>query len=203
MAYTDSITAPRTLSAQEIAALLSATGEHRSGFRDHVLFSVALGTGLREHEILALNWQDVCTEAGARRVVRLHTYKRSNDNPEAQEVHLSNGLRRKLERLRKNARRDGLPAGPEDPVFLSQRRRRLSDRMVREAFKVWQERAGFDRRFTFHALRHTAITRAYKAGGNDIRLAQRFARHASVTSTERYTHPSDEDLAAVVDRIAC
>ncbi len=35
--------------------LLKVTGQHVDGFRDHVIFSVAMGTGLREHELLALD----------------------------------------------------------------------------------------------------------------------------------------------------
>jgi integrase len=46
---------PRTLTDLEQATLLKVAGEHRAGFRDHVIFAVALGTGLREHEIAALN----------------------------------------------------------------------------------------------------------------------------------------------------
>ena len=44
---------PRTMTDAEQALLLKATGEHARGFRDHVLFSMALGTGLRESELLA------------------------------------------------------------------------------------------------------------------------------------------------------
>ena len=43
----------------EQRAILKTSGEHARGFRDHVIFSMALGTALREHEILALNVGDV------------------------------------------------------------------------------------------------------------------------------------------------
>lgn len=53
-AYADAIAKPpRTLTELEQKLLLKTTGEHRDGFRDHVLISLALGTGLREHELLA------------------------------------------------------------------------------------------------------------------------------------------------------
>jgi site-specific recombinase XerC len=48
----------------EQATLLKVTGEHRAGFRDHCIFAVALGTGLREHEIAALNVGEVLHEDG-------------------------------------------------------------------------------------------------------------------------------------------
>lgn len=49
---------PRTLTELEQATPLEVNGEHRDGFRDHVIFAVALGTGLREHEIAALDVGD-------------------------------------------------------------------------------------------------------------------------------------------------
>lgn len=43
---------------------MKVTGEHRAGYRDHVIFAVALGAGLREHELLALDVGDVFDEDG-------------------------------------------------------------------------------------------------------------------------------------------
>lgn len=64
MAYVDSIHRPaKTLTEREQKALLRATGEHRAGFRDHVIYALALGTGLRAHELLALNVGDGLNDA--------------------------------------------------------------------------------------------------------------------------------------------
>jgi len=68
---------PRTLTELEQARLLKVTGEHRSGYRDHCIFAVALGTGLREHEIAALDVLDVLHEDGrVKRRIALDTFKR-------------------------------------------------------------------------------------------------------------------------------
>jgi len=56
--------APRTLTDQEQRLLLQTTGEHRSGFRDHVIIATALATGLRSHELLALDVGDVLDPGG-------------------------------------------------------------------------------------------------------------------------------------------
>ena len=61
------------------------------------------------------------------------------------------------------------------------------------AFKIGQPRAGFDRMYPLHALRHTAVTNVYRAS-RDLFLAQRFARHVSPLTTVIYTNPSDEEL---------
>ncbi len=71
--------------------------------------------------------------------------------------------------------------------------RRLSKRRVQFLWRVWQERAGFDRVYPFHAIRHSAVTNVYRRT-RDLFLAQRFARHVSPLTTTVYTHPSDEEL---------
>ena len=54
--YADTISRPvKTLTEQEQKSLLRVTGAHVAGWRDHCIYSLATGTGLREHEILALD----------------------------------------------------------------------------------------------------------------------------------------------------
>lgn len=200
MAFVNSIHRPaKTLTQREQKALLRVTGEHRAGFRDHVIYALALGTGLRAHELLALNVGDVFdVEGRARRRIQLRVFKRSNPDEAAQEVVHGSGLRAKLERLRRWKQREGQVLAPDAPIFVSRNSNRLSARQLGQGFHRWQEQAGFERRLGFHALRHTACTNLYRAT-RDIRLTQRFARHASVTTTMRYAHPSDEDLVRAVD----
>lgn len=203
MAYADTTRPPKTLTEAEQARLLRATGEHASGFRDHVLVSMGLGTALREHEVLALDVGDVFDDTGrARRRVQLRVFKRSNDDPSMQEVVLPDALRAKLDRLYRWKKQRGESLAPDAPLFVSRLGRRLSARQLREAFHRWQERAGFERRFGFHALRHSALTNLYR-DTRDIRLTQRVARHKSITSTMRYAGPSDEDVLRAVRNLPC
>lgn len=200
-AYTDSTRIVRTLTEREQRLLLQVTGQRRDGFRDHVLYSLALGTGLREHEILALNLRDVFDEAGhAKRRLVLRVFKRSAKNPAPQEVVLPDRLRIKLDKWFTARGRQG--AQMDDPLFTSRLGRRLSARRLRAAFALWQERAGFERHFCFHALRHSGCTNLQRVG-HDMRLTQRFARHASVNTTTIYTHPSDEELERAVQELIC
>jgi integrase/recombinase XerC len=73
------------------------TGEHRAGFRDHVLYAMALGTGLCAHELVALDVGDVFDDAGRVRCrVRLRVFKGdAGAEDDRQEVLLSNTLRAK------------------------------------------------------------------------------------------------------------
>ena len=73
---------------------------------------------------------------------------------------------------------------------------------VQFAFRTWQVKAGFDRLYPFHCLRHSAITAVYR-GSKDLFLAQRFARHVSPLTTTIYTHPSDEELFKGVRSLVC
>jgi len=202
--YASAITRPpKTLTEREVALLLRTTGQHKDGFRDHVLISLALATGLREHELLALDVGDLTDEAGrVRRHVRLRVFKRSSDETAHQEIVLSDTVRAKLEKLLRGRRDEDHDFGPTSPIFISRLGRRLSSRQLRRAFREWQKRAGLDRYFHFHAIRHTACTTVYR-NTRDLRLTQRFARHRSVLSTAIYTHPSDDELLRAVQAIPC
>ena len=203
-AYADAIPrVPRTLTDDEQDRLLRVSGQRRDGFRDHVLFAIALGTGLREHEIVALDVGDLVHADGrVRRRLTLRVFKRSAKDPVPQEVFVPDAVWYKLTKFVAWKRGGGESLDPASPLFVSRRGRRLSTRTVRYLFRVWQERAGFDRPFNFHALRHTALTNVYRAT-RDIRLVQRIARHKSVDTTTIYAAPSDEDILRAVRGLPC
>jgi integrase/recombinase XerC len=194
---------PTTLTAREQTALLVTTGEHVRGWRDHVIYALALGTGLREHEILALDVGDVFREdLRARSLVQLRVFKESNPDPKMQVVRLSKTLRAKLERYLAHRRDRGADIAPSTPLFASRESARLSARQLRTSFVKWQKLAGFERILNFHALRHTAITNFYRRT-RDLALTAIFARHRSLESTRRYTHFSDQDLEQAVELLPC
>ncbi|MEO7735992.1 MAG: site-specific integrase, partial [Kofleriaceae bacterium] len=147
---------PRTLARHEQDRLLKVTGEHRDGFRDHVIFSLALGTALREHELTGLDVGDVLLEDGrVRRRIKLRIFKRSTLDPVNQEVFLPDAAWYKLTKFLSWKRGRGESLEPAAPLFVSRLRRRIATRTLRHLFKIWQARAGFDQTFTFHQLRHT------------------------------------------------
>jgi integrase/recombinase XerC len=189
---------PQSLTEAEQRALRRASAAHP---RDHLVFSLALGTGLRLAELVGLDAGDVFFPDGAPRGrvrVRAEIAKRHR----AGDVFLPDALLPKLCRfwLYKLAR--GEPLTPAAPLFCSQSGRRLSKRRVQILFRVWQVVAGFDRLYPFHALRHTAVTNVYRVS-RDLFLAQRFARHASPLTTIVYTHVSDEELLVRVRGLVC
>jgi integrase len=189
---------PQTLTAAEQAALLQATAGHP---RDHVIFSLALGTGLRLAEVVGLEVGDVYVHDGTPRV-RVRLRPTIAKNGRAGDVFLPDGLMPKLERFWSYKVRRGECIELASPLFRSQSGRRISKRRVQVVFRAWQIRAGFDQLYPFHALRHTAVTNVYRAS-RDLFLAQRFARHVSPLTTVCYTHPSDEELREGVKDLRC
>jgi site-specific recombinase XerC len=189
---------PQTLTHAEQQAILRATAGNA---RDHVIYSLALGTGLRLAEIVGMNVGDVYTPEGRpRNRVRLRPEIAKNGR--AGDAFLPDALLAKFRRFlhHKATRREGLR--PEDPLFCSQSGTRISPRRVQFAFRTWQVKAGFDRLYPFHALRHTAVTNVYRVS-RDLFLAQRFARHVSPLTTTVYTHPSDQEMFEQVRQLPC
>lgn len=195
---------PKVLSDDEQRRLLKISGEHRDGFRDHVIFSIALGCALREHEIAALTIGDASPDrwSKAKRSIDLRVFKGVRREKGVQRVHVPDGTYYKLEKyIRVNFRDRGYKPGADAPLFPSRLGRHISTRRLRELFAEWQERAGFEHRYSFHALRHTSLTNVYRATRN-IRLVQRVARHASLATTTIYEHASESDVAAAVRGLA-
>ena len=196
-------TQPRVLSEAEQNRLLAITGESRKGFRDHMIISMALGTGLREHEITGLDIGDILDLQGKlRRRITLRVFKKSCDQPALQEIFIVGNLRVKLDKYLKWKSRRHESLDFSAPLFVSKKGNRLSTRQVRTLFRNWQLKAGFEKIYNVHSLRHSACTNLYLRT-KDLRLTQKFARHKHSNTTERYTHPSAEELMRAVQDLPC
>ena len=189
---------PPTLTSEEQSLLLQATIPEP---RDHLIFSLALGTGLRLAEIVGLNIEDVYIPDGSPRK-RFRLRREIAKNGRAGDVFLPDALMPKLEILWGYKIRGFESVDVSAPLLCNQSARRISKRRVQTVFKAWQLIAGFDRLYPFHALRHTAVTNVYRAS-RDLFLAQRFARHVSPLTTIIYTHVSDEELLVRLRDLAC
>ena len=189
---------PTTLTQAEQKLILRVTAKHP---RDHLVVSLAFGTGLRLGELVGLNVGDVFNGNGRPRTrmrIRAEIAKRGK----AGDVFIPDKLVVKLRRFRafKKQRQESLAS--DAPLFCSQSRRRISKRRVQFAWREWQKRAGFDRLYAFHCIRHSSITNVYR-DTRDLFLAQRFARHASPLTTTVYTHPSDDEMAVQLRGLSC
>ena len=189
---------PTTLTTDEQRLVLRATA---GNVRDHLIYSLALGTGLRLAEVVGLDVGDVYAPDGTPRM-RVRVRAAIAKGGRAADVFLPDRLVAKLKRFWRWKRKRGEDLTPDAPLFANQSRRRISKRRVQFAWATWQRRAGFDRVYGFHCLRHSAISSVYRMT-HDLYLAQRFARHVSPLTTTVYTHPSDEETHKKVRQLSC
>ena len=163
--------------------------------------STALDNPTRASEIVGLDVGDVFAPDGTPRV-RVRVRAAIAKGGRAADVFLPDRLVAKLKRFWRWKRKRGEDLSPDAPLFCNQSRRRISKRRVQFAWATWQRRAGFDRVYGFHCLRHRAISSVYRMT-HDLYLAQRFARHVSPLTTTVYTHPSDEDVQQRLRGLGC
>lgn len=188
-----------TLTRAEERRLHKATGKSSDDYQDHVLFRVALGLGLREMELSALDMIDVYNDdGGARSRVELRVFKFSERVGGTQHVMVTGALRSLLARYRKWKRSRGISVERGAPLFTVRGGRRMSRRRMRERFRRWRMRANLSSQLTFHSLRHTFCQRLYD-GTKDPFVVQRAARHMHLSTTTTYAQPSDDAVVAAME----
>ena len=85
------------------------------------------------------------------------------------------------------------------PLFLNGRGSRLTSRSVERMVRAYGERAGISQIVTPHALRHSFATHLLEMGA-DLRSVQELLGHASLSTTQRYTHLTLDHLTEVYDK---
>ena len=191
---------PDPLDVPAVEALLAAPDPAQpAGIRDRALLELLYASGLRISEALGLDVQDLSLESGYVRVMGKGDRERLVP---VGDVALD-ALRAYLADVRPRWRaRESGPAGEEGrggPLFVSSRGRRLGRmagwRIVRDAAR----RAGLGERVTPHTLRHSFATHLLE-GGADLRVVQELLGHATITTTELYTHLTGERVRQVYAR---
>lgn len=95
---------------------------------------------------------------------------------------------------------DVRPDSDDKALFLSNRKTRISNRMVQHMVNKYVVKAGLDKKYSVHKLRHTSATLLYKHGNVDIRTLQKILGHSNVATTQIYTHVDDEQLRDAVKK---
>ena len=176
--------------AKEVVEAPSA--ETPAGLRDRALLEVLYGSGLRLSEVCGLDLHAVDLDAATARVMG----KGSKERLVPLGSKCVAALRRWL------AVRPGMvdKRGWQDAaaVFVSVRGRRLSPRIVERLVQRYGALGAGRADLHPHALRHTCATHMLD-GGADLRAIQELLGHASLSTTQRYTHVSMEHLMRVYD----
>ncbi len=88
----------------------------------------------------------------------------------------------------------------KEPLFLSERKQRISRRAVQYIVKNELAKAGINTdKYSTHKLRHTAATLMYQHGNVDIRALQKVLGHESIITTEIYTHLNEQQVKHALD----
>ena len=186
-------TLPRHLRPGEVEDLIETpVSEGPLERRDRALLELLYAAGLRVGELVGLDWPDI--DLGAR-VVRV-----LGKGGKERMVPFGAPAREALEAWREDwhEMRSKHPAGDDEdePVFLSQSGRRLSDRSVRRVIDQRAAAAGIPAGVHPHTLRHTFATHLLEEGA-DLRTIQELLGHSSLATTQRYTHVEIERMLRI------
>ena len=186
-------TLPKVLSVEELARFLACPlkdladgtiGEY-AAWRDKALFEALYSTGCRIGEMLPVTWGEIDFARGTLIV----TGKGAKDRL----VILGQPARAALTALRAAASRTGAPTDGAAPVFLSDALGPLTRTFAERRMKRYLVEAGLSTDVTPHKLRHSFATHLLDAGA-DLRTVQEMLGHASLSTTQIYTHVSIERL---------
>ncbi len=114
-------------------------------------------------------------------------------------VPMGDEARERLHRYRTGPRSEWTAKRPTPAVFVSQRGSRLTRASVWRLVKRWSEAAGVTERVTPHTFRHSFATHLLE-GGADLRVVQALLGHASISTTQLYTHLTGERVREVYAR---
>lgn len=184
---------PKFLSVDDVFQLLGAIEVNNAlDARDRAILEVFYSTGIRASELVGLNWSDVDFQLGIVRVVGKGSKERIVP---IGDVALQT-LRDYSQEVRKKWK---LPCSGETPVFLNHRGARITTRSVARLLEKHLRQAGIAVKMGPHGLRHSFATHLLNSGA-DLRVIQELLGHASLSTTQRYTHLNLDQLTAVYDK---
>ena len=189
-------TLPRAMSLADTESLLAAPEEGSFFERDRALFELLYATGLRVSEAAGLDLEDVDFSSRLARVAGKGGKERIVPFGEEAEEALREYLPARAERRRRFD--ESLP-GEGEPLFVNARGGRLTTRSMARLLKSRLRAAGLPSAISPHALRHTFATHLLSAGA-DLRSIQELLGHASLSTTQKYTHLDAARLREVYRR---
>lgn len=215
---------PTVLSVDEVFSLLEMPGIADSfALRDRALMELLYSTGIRVAEAAALDLDQVDLDQEMVRVKGKGNKERlvPMGTPAREAVRaylpqreiLLNNLVKAFEKGGRSGKGQGKARGSrakgqgsvqgggrkESPLFLNARGGRLSTRTIERQVKMYAERAGIAARVTPHALRHSFATHLLEMGA-DLRTVQELLGHATLSTTQRYTHLNLDYLSKIYDQ---
>jgi integrase/recombinase XerC len=182
---------PAILPEDDVRRLIEADSEDGgpAALRDRAILETLYSSGLRVSELVGLNWRDLDDEVG---MVLVRSGKGNKDRMGPIGEPALDALKAWRRAMPKAWELDG-------PVITNLRGGRLTTRAVENILAQRIVAAGLGSSITPHGLRHCFATHMLNAGA-DLRSIQEMLGHASLATTQRYTHVSVKHLKEVYRR---
>ncbi len=186
-------TLPDTLSFEEIELLISQIDVSTpDGTRNKAILETMYSCGLRVTEVTTLRISQLYLDAGFIRVTGKGNKERL--------VPIGKPASKYIKIYRDQVRNHiDVVRGHEDILFLNKRGSKLSRVMIFYIIKDVAKKAGIKKSISPHTFRHSFATHLVE-GGADLRAVQEMLGHASITTTEIYTHLDREFLRKTLER---
>lgn len=181
---------PKFLSLNESMRLLQAS-DNADSKRDYCIITLFLNCGIRLSELVGINISDIDFYENRMKVLGKGNKERM--------IYLNEAC---IDALNKYLviRCDNQKAKAEPALFISNQNKRISKRRVQQIVENTLTAAGLDGKgITTHKLRHTAATLMYQYGDADVLTLKELLGHASVATTEIYTHLSNENVRNAIE----
>ncbi len=180
---------PRVLTLDEMAAMMETALKTRGplGIRNWALVETLYGAGLRSQETIGMNVRDLDLQQGMLRVMG------KGGKPRVVPIG-SYGVRALTQYLQEA--RPQLLGRNIEALFLNHRGGRLTTRSLRRIVKATMLHSAIQRNISPHWLRHSYATHLLMNGA-DLRIVQELLGHASLKTTQIYTHVSQDQLTRV------
>lgn len=180
---------PKTLSVDQITALVELDAKDPLSFRDKAIMELFYSSGLRLAELCDLNLADI--DMGSRLVRVTGKGNKTRDLPVGRKAQGALEDWFKWRAL--------LPIKEYDAVFISKQGNRISPRTIQERVRYWAKRRGIEISVSPHMLRHSFASHLLESSG-ELRSVQELLGHSNISTTQIYTHLDFQHLAEVYDK---
>ena len=184
-------TLPTYLNSEEFETLLNLTEETFLGIRDRLIMEVLYATGCRVSELCAMNRHSL--DSGDIRVMGKGQKERIVFLGEPARKVLARYLTARKKKMATVTANDNLV---EEALFLDDRCHRLTTRGVYYLIEKYNIKSGLSKKIGPHTFRHSFATSMINEGA-DIRIVQEMLGHASLSTTQIYTHTGIERIRQV------
>jgi len=179
---------PDVLSPDEANRLMQLPGDADLAVRDKAIFELFYSSGLRLSELTSLAPDDINFPDATVRV----TGKGSKTRIVPVGSHALHAVQEWLKQ------REPLLKGGNSALFVSRNGKRLTPRAIQYRMKSWALKLGLNSDLYPHMLRHSFASHVLQSSG-DLRAVQEMLGHASISTTQVYTHLDFQYLAKVYD----